>query len=59
MSRYGTRWNGYRIRRQNDGVLLSDGDILKLAPGIELEFRCAKIDPGKPFDVVQLIEMKV
>ncbi|KAK2768153.1 hypothetical protein FQN54_000005 [Arachnomyces sp. PD_36] len=55
----GTFWNGRRMWNHNGGVLLSDGDILRVAPGVELEFRCAKEENSKPFDPVQLREMKV
>lgn len=43
----------------NGGVLLSDGDILRLAPGIKLEFRCSRVDKKQRFDEIQRNEMKV
>ena len=59
LSRYGTLWNGFRVWRHNGGVLLSDGDILRITPGIELKIRCAKGELAQPFDEVQRKEMKV
>jgi hypothetical protein len=60
LSSNGTYWNGSLIRKGGGGVLLSEGDRLKLAPNVYLYFHI----PGEAadvqhFDVEQESEMKV
>lgn len=59
LSRNGTCWNGSFIGKGTGGVLLSDGDVLRLSPRFYLQFRCETKNQGDPFDRVQRNEMKV
>lgn len=59
LSRNGTFWNGAKIARGNGGVLLSDGDILRLSPGSYIQFRCRSGQTTDPFSALQRQEMKV
>ncbi|KAL1979521.1 hypothetical protein VTN96DRAFT_5678 [Rasamsonia emersonii] len=58
LSRNGTFWNGAKIARGNGGVLLSDGDILRLSPGSYIQFRCRSGQTTDPFSALQRQEMK-
>jgi hypothetical protein len=60
LSSNGTYWNGSLIGKGGGGVLLSEGDRLKLAPNVYLYFHT----PGtaaevQHFDIEQETEMKV
>jgi pSer/pThr/pTyr-binding forkhead associated (FHA) protein len=60
LSSNGTYWNGSLIGKGSGGVLLSEGDRLKLAPNVYLYFHT----PGEAadvqhFDIEQENEMKV
>lgn len=60
LSQNGTYWNGSLIGKGNGGVLLSDGDTLRLSPRICYRFqRCKPRDEERPFDFTQECEMKV
>ena len=59
-SRNGTFWNGTLITKGFGGILLSDGDKLRISSCIRYTFRqpSAKA-PQSPFDLLQEREMKV
>lgn len=60
LSRNGTYWNGSLIGKGNGGILLSDGDTLRVSPRIYYHFRqSARQDAEPPFDLTQEREMKV
>lgn len=60
LSRNGTYWNGSLIGKGNGGVLLSDGDILRVSPRICYQYRAStKQNAEQPFDLTQECEMKV
>lgn len=60
MSRNGTYWNGSLIGKGSGGVLLSDGDTLRLSPRIYYHFYPSTSRTGEPsFDVTQEFEMQV
>ncbi len=60
LSRNGTYWNGSLIGKGNGGVLLSDGDILRVSPRICYQYhRSSKQRAEQPFDLTQECEMKV
>ena len=60
LSSHGTYWNGSLIGRGNGGFLLSDGDVLKLAPNVSFQFQSLTADDGsEAFDIVQEHEMQV
>ena len=60
LSRNGTYWNGSLIGRGNGGVLLSDGDTLRVSARIHYRFLPAfKQNKEQVFDLTQEAEMKV
>ena len=60
LSTHGTYWNGSLIGRGNGGFLLSDGDVLKLAPNVHFQFQSLSAnDESAAFDIVQEHEMQV
>jgi FHA domain len=60
LSRNGTYWNGNLIGKGNGGVLLGDGDTLRVSPRIYYHFRrCGLQEEESPFDLTQECEMKV
>lgn len=59
VSRNGTFWNGAKIGRGTGGVLLSDGDVLRLSPSSYIQFRCRSRQITDPFSALQRQEMKV
>lgn len=60
LSSHGTYWNGSLIGRGNGGFLLSDGDVLKLAPNVSFQYQSLTADDGsEAFDIVQEHEMQV
>ena len=60
LSSHGTYWNGSLIGRGNGGFLLSDGDVLKLAPNVCFQFQSlTAVDGSEAFDIVQEHEMQV
>jgi FHA domain len=60
VSRNGTYWNGSVIRRGSGGVLLSDGDTLRISSRVTFQFqRCPTDEENVSFDLVQEAEMKV
>ncbi|KAL2010194.1 hypothetical protein VTN00DRAFT_6001 [Thermoascus crustaceus] len=58
LSRNGTSWNGSFIGKGTGGVLLSDGDVLRLSPRFYIQFRCGTRPQEDAFDRVQRSEMK-
>ena len=60
LSRNGTYWNGSLIGKGNGGVLLSDGDTLRISTRIHYRFfQAVKQNEEQPFDLTQECEMKV
>lgn len=60
LSRNGTYWNGSLIGKGNGGVLLSDGDTLRVSSRIYYHFRqSTRQDAERQFDLTQECEMKV
>ena len=63
LSRNGTFWNGRLIGRGNGGFLLSDGDVLRLSPRVEIVYHCSDIEweqgVNRQYDPVQAAEKKV
>jgi pSer/pThr/pTyr-binding forkhead associated (FHA) protein len=60
LSRNGTFWNGSLIGKGNGGVLLSDGDTLRVSPRIYYHFRQnGEQNEAQSFDLTQEREMKV
>ena len=60
LSSHGTYWNGSLIGRGNGGVLLSDGDVLKIASDVHFQFQSLTADhETAAFDIVQEHEMNV
>lgn len=60
VSRHGTFLNGSLIPRGFGGVLLADGDELRLSPSLRYRFRqLAKNSTKPPFDDTQKREMEV
>ncbi|KAF7513282.1 hypothetical protein GJ744_009703 [Endocarpon pusillum] len=59
LSRNGTYWNGSLIGKGNAGVLLSDGDTLRISPRIYYHFRqSTRQEAERQFDLTQECEMK-
>ncbi|ODH51652.1 CAMK protein kinase [Paracoccidioides brasiliensis] len=59
MSRNGTRWNGVHIKKEDAGVLLSDGDRLGLTPNTIITFQTwTERQRDIPFSEVQKKEMQ-
>jgi FHA domain len=60
LSRNGTYWNNSLIGRGNGGVLLSNGDTLRISPRIYYHFQGGSAEfEEQPFDLTQECEMKV
>ncbi len=60
LSRNGTYWNGSLVGKGNGGVLLSDGDTLRISPRVYYHFHdVTKQNQERPFDLTQECEMKV
>lgn len=60
LSQNGTYWNGVFVGKGNGGVLLSDGDILRLSRRTYLAFTCTTKAPSQVhFDLTQEREMTV
>lgn len=59
LSSNGTYWNGSLIGRGNGGVLLSDGDVLRIGPRHSFRYSGADPLPPEPRDEVQEREKKV
>lgn len=59
LSSNGTYWNGSLISRGNGGVLLSDGDVLRISPCHSFRYNGAVPLPPTPRDKVQEREKKV
>jgi FHA domain len=60
LSRNGTYWNGTLIGKGNGGVLLSEGDTLRVSPRIYYHFhQLATHHQEQRFDFTQECEMKV
>ena len=47
----GTLWNNHRIHKKTNGVLLSDGDTLRVCDHITFTFRGLKEDPNSLSEV--------
>lgn len=59
LSMNGTFWNEYRMGKGKGGFLLSDGDILRIAVGIHIQFKSSDPDNENKFTQLQQLEMKV
>lgn len=60
LSRYGSAWNTSDMKKEDAGVLLSDGDQLELTPYTVLTFQTGTEKQQEvPFSEVQRREMKV
>lgn len=60
LSRNGTYWNGSLIGKGNGGILLSDGDTLRVSPRVCYHFhQMSPQNQEQPFDLTQECEMKV
>lgn len=59
LSRYGTKWNAYKVHEQGESFLLSDGDTLEVTPGVVFRFESAIPAPNNPFSIQQTREMRV
>lgn len=59
LSSNGTYWNGTLIGRGNGGVLLSDGDVLRVSPRLSFSYRGADPILPEPRDEVLEREKKV
>lgn len=59
LSMNGTFWNEYRMGKGKGGFLLSDGDILRIAVGIHIQFKSSDPDKENKFTQLQQLEMKV
>ena len=60
LSRNGTYWNGSLIGKGNGGVLLSNGDTLRISPRLYYHFHQSTTCNGdQRFDLTQECEMKV
>ncbi|KAK2731296.1 hypothetical protein FQN55_004783 [Onygenales sp. PD_40] len=56
-SQYGSRWNNVKITKDNPGVLLSNGDKVRLSDDTTLEFQTWSDNQSAPFSYEQAKEM--
>jgi protein-serine/threonine kinase len=59
LSMNGTFWNDYRMGTGKGSYLLSDGDILRVAVGVHIQFKSADPDNENKFTQLQQLEMRV
>lgn len=59
LSMNGTFWNDYRVGKGKGSFLLSDGDILRVAVGVHIQFKAADPDKENKFTQLQQLEMRV
>ncbi|KAK2800669.1 hypothetical protein FQN50_008053 [Emmonsiellopsis sp. PD_5] len=57
-SQYGSRYNNVKITKDNPGVLLSNGDKVRLSDDTTLEFETWSDSQSAPFSYEQMREMK-
>ncbi|OKP00910.1 Meiosis-specific serine/threonine-protein kinase mek1 [Penicillium subrubescens] len=58
LSMNGTFWNDYRMGKDKGSFLLTDGDLLRVAVGIHVQFKSAGPDNENKFTQLQQLEMK-
>jgi protein-serine/threonine kinase len=59
LSMNGTLWNDYRMGKGKGSFLLSDGDILRIAVSVHIQFKSADPDKENKFTQLQQLQMRV